>query len=71
MIVEGLYLLLKEWDLRSLFDLKVFIDVEEEKAWSDLARRHVEVFLVRRLGLWSRRQRPGSGFAIATLKMPN
>ena len=42
-IVEGLYLLLKEWDLRSLFDLKVLIAVDEEKAFCDLARRHVEV----------------------------
>ena len=39
-IVEGLYLLMREWDLESLFDLRVFLDCDLETALERVAARH-------------------------------
>ena len=36
-IIEGLYLFLEEWDLNNIFDMKIFIDIEKEKAFERLA----------------------------------
>lgn len=41
-VVEGLYLLLKEWGLGDIFDLTIFIDCDTGTAMQRLARRHVQ-----------------------------
>jgi pantothenate kinase len=40
-IVEGLYLLLKDWQLTSLFDITVFLDVDLDVAMDRVAARHL------------------------------
>jgi pantothenate kinase len=40
-IVEGLYVLLSDWQTADLFDLSVFIDCELDTAMERVARRHV------------------------------
>jgi pantothenate kinase len=39
--VEGLYLLLREWQLEELFDFRVFIDCPLDRAMRRLAARHL------------------------------
>ncbi len=41
-IVEGLYLLLRDWRMAGLFDFTVFLDCELEVALSRVAARHLE-----------------------------
>ena len=41
-IVEGLYVLLREWRTENLFDLRVFLDCDLDEAVARLVRRHVE-----------------------------
>jgi len=41
-IVEGLYLLLQEWNLSPIFDLTVFVECDTDVAVERLARRHVQ-----------------------------
>ncbi len=41
-IVEGLYVLLRDWHAESLFDLRVFLDCDPNEATARLAVRHVE-----------------------------
>ena len=40
-IVEGLYLLMRDWKLEALFDLKVFLDCDLETALDRVAARHL------------------------------
>ncbi len=40
--VEGLYLLLPDWDLAPLFDFTVFLHCDPAEAMARIARRHVE-----------------------------
>ncbi|KAL4499765.1 hypothetical protein ABPG72_017305 [Tetrahymena utriculariae] len=41
-IVEGLYLLMKEWDLINLFDMKIFIQCNQDEADMRVANRHFQ-----------------------------
>lgn len=45
-LVEGLYLLMRDWQLESVFDLKIFIDVDLETALDRVAARHLACGLV-------------------------
>ena len=45
-IVEGLYLFLKEWNTFDLFDLKIFLDCDFEIAANRLIPRHVAAGIV-------------------------
>jgi pantothenate kinase len=40
-IVEGLYVLMRDWQLERLFDLRVFLDCDLDVATDRLTRRHV------------------------------
>ncbi len=40
-IVEGLYLLMRDWQLEKLFDLRIFIDCKLEIAMERVAMRHL------------------------------
>ncbi len=40
-IVEGLYVLMRDWQMENLFDLRVFIDCDVETAIERLIERHV------------------------------
>ncbi|MEM9016469.1 MAG: AAA family ATPase [Verrucomicrobiota bacterium] len=44
-IVEGLYLLIPEWEIAPLFDRKLFLDCDLETARERLVLRHVETGL--------------------------
>lgn len=41
-IVEGLYLLLRDWRMEQLFDFRVFVDVDPQIAVRRLTARHLE-----------------------------
>jgi pantothenate kinase len=41
-IVEGIYVLMKDWGVEPLFDLRVFLDCDLDVATERLTRRHVE-----------------------------
>ena len=41
-VVEGLYVLLCDWQVEPLFDLRVFIDCDTDLAMQRIARRHLE-----------------------------
>ena len=41
-IVEGLYVLMRDWRLETLFDLRVFVDCDLDTAVERLIARHVE-----------------------------
>ena len=41
-IVEGLYVLMRDWRAESLFDLRVFLDCDPDEAIARLTSRHVE-----------------------------
>lgn len=41
-IVEGLYVLMRDWGLEGLFDLRVFVDCDLDTAVERLTARHVE-----------------------------
>ena len=41
MIVEGNYVLMRDWHLEDLFDLRVFVDCDLETAIERLIKRHV------------------------------
>ncbi|KAL4476083.1 hypothetical protein ABPG74_009816 [Tetrahymena malaccensis] len=41
-IVEGLYLLMKEWNLIDLFDMKIFIKCNQDEADKRVANRHFQ-----------------------------
>lgn len=41
-IVEGLYVLMRDWRLETLFDLRVFVDCDPDTAVERLIARHVE-----------------------------
>ena len=49
-IVEGLYLFLKEWDIVNCFDLKIFIECNDEIAIQRVAKRHLEVYILKIIG---------------------
>jgi pantothenate kinase len=40
-IVEGLYVLMHDWQLEDLFDLKIFLDCDLEVALTRVAQRHL------------------------------
>lgn len=40
-IVEGIYVLMREWNLESLFDLRIFLDCDLDTATDRLTLRHV------------------------------
>lgn len=40
--VEGIYVLMRDWECEHLFDLRVFLDCDAEEAINRLTRRHVE-----------------------------
>lgn len=40
-IVEGIYVLMRDWNLESLFDLQIFLDCDLEVATERLTLRHV------------------------------
>jgi len=44
-IVEGIYVLMRDWRAESLFDLRVFLDCELDEAVDRLTLRHVETGL--------------------------
>ena len=44
-IVEGIYVLMRDWDSERLFDLRVFLDCDLDEAVDRLTRRHVETGL--------------------------
>lgn len=46
-IVEGLYLLMREWQLEPLFDLKIFLDCELATALDRVAARHLSCGLAK------------------------
>jgi pantothenate kinase len=41
-IVEGIYVLMRDWECEPLFDLRVFLECDAEEAVERLTRRHVE-----------------------------
>lgn len=41
-IVEGLYVLMRDWECERLFDLRVFLDCDLDEAVTRLTKRHVE-----------------------------
>lgn len=41
-IVEGIYVLMHDWQLEPLFDLRIFVDCDLDEATERLTRRHVE-----------------------------
>ena len=41
-IVEGLYVLMRDWRLESLFDLRVFLDCDLDEAVNRLSARHMQ-----------------------------
>lgn len=40
-LVEGLYLLMRDWQLEDVFDLKIFLDCDLDVALSRVAQRHL------------------------------
>lgn len=48
-IVEGLYLLLQDWDLADLFDLTIWLECGIETALERVARRHLDAGICRSL----------------------
>lgn len=41
--------ILKEWDMFNLFDYLIYIDCDEDSAYYQLAKRHVESVIVQNI----------------------
>jgi pantothenate kinase len=54
-IVEGIYVLMRDWQVEPFFDLRVFLDVDLEVATERLTRRHVETGIAATLAEGRRR----------------